>query len=733
MVKTYTLQNLGCPNCATKMERAIGGLSGVKEASVSYQNKLLRLDAEDVDALLPQMQSIVQGIESDVRIVPRRRVQAQQQESCACGHDHGEHDHEHGDVHDHSHGHDHQPKKNEKRTLIAGGILFALAMAAHLLWEEALPVAAWVAIFAVPYLILAADIFKEAWSNIRRGDVFDENFLMLVASIGAFAILEYPEAVAVMLFYRVGEYFEHLAVERSRAAIMETVDMRPEAVTRLRAGAEERIPAEEAQIGDVLILRPGDRVPLDGTVLTGESRLDTSAITGEPVPVSVGPGSEIMSGSINQSGALSFQVSKRLEDSLVSRILDAVENASANKPQIERFISRFARIYTPVVVFMALALAVLPPLIGGGAWSEWVYRALNFLVVSCPCALVLSVPLAYFAGIGRASRQGILFKGGASLEALYEAKVVIFDKTGTLTQGSFKVRELRTAGGRSEDELLALAASAEFRSTHPIGESIRAAAQERGLTVAEPTALEEIAGHGLKAQIDGQSVLAGNAALMAREGVALPAAEEDGTLVYLAVDGVYAGALRVADQVKPDARQAVAALKARGLHTVMLTGDNQATAARIAAELDLDGYQAGLLPDEKLDAMRVLREQYGRVLFVGDGINDAPVLAGADVGAAMGSGADAAIEAADFVVMNMRVQSVADALDVAGRTRRIAIQNIVFALGFKILVLVLSVLGLTGLWMAVFADVGVALLCVLNSLRLSWAGRGAPKQVPARA
>lgn len=730
--KSYTLKNLGCPNCAAKMEREVSHIQGIKDASVSYQNKLLRVTAEDPDALVPQMQEICSRIESGV-VVQQRNATATKTPpagDCGCGHDHGEHDHKGENGHGHEKGHDHEETldgddaKKDKRNLLISVIAFVVLMIGRYTLTDALPSAAWIVLFGILYIFIAWDVFKEAFNNIREGirisDLFDENFLMIVASAAAFIIGQYPEGVAVMLFFRIGEFFESVAVAKSRASIMETVDMRPETVTLISDDdVDKQIPAGQAEVGNRVRVSAGERIPLDGTVLAGESRLDTSPVTGEPVPVPVKPGSEILSGSINVNGTLEMRVDKPLSESMVSRILDAVENASANKPKIEKFITRFARIYTPIVCILAVVLAIVPPLLGLGAWSDWISRALSFLVVSCPCALVLSVPLAYFSGIGSGSREGILFKGGNSLEALNSVKVAVFDKTGTLTQGKFAVQEIWTAEGYSKDEILALAAGMEAYSTHPIAESIRSAAKERNLSPVAVTDLDEVAGHGIKAHNEKGTFLCGNARLMETNHVTLPSdIAQDNTLAYLSLDGTYIGSISVADAPKPDAASALQELKAKGLRTVMLTGDKKQAADRVGKQLSVDEVYSELLPDDKLSILRELREKYGPSMFVGDGINDAPVLAGADVGAAMGSGADAAIEAADVVFMNSQVESVPLSFALAKKTQRTAMVNVIFALAVKTLVLVTSVLSISSLWLAVFADVGVSLICVANSMRL---------------
>ena len=535
---------------------------------------------------------------------------------------------------------------------------------------------------------------------------------------------EYAEALGVMLFYRVGEYFEHKAVEKSRGQIMDAIDMRPETVNLLRGETVYTIPAEDADVGDVLLIRPGDRIPLDGTVLEGSSRVDTAPITGEPVPVAVNPGAALISGCVNQSGQLKMRVEKVLSESMVTRILDSVENAAASKPKIDRFITRFARIYTPIVIALAVMTAVVPSVITGD-WHYWVYTALSFLVMSCPCALVLSVPLAFFSGIGVGSRKGILFKGGASMEALGNLKAVVMDKTGTVTEGNFKLQKILSFGHMDQEELLRICAGCERNSTHPIGVSIVNAAKERGLPLLSPRAMEEIPGQGIAAQTFFGQVLCGNGKLMEKYGVDLSRVQHTsyGAEVYLAVDGRLEGCFLISDTLKQDAKAAVSRLKAMGLHTAMLTGDAEAGARAVAEETGVDEVHAKLLPQDKLTVLQRIRQARGAVMFVGDGINDAPVLAGADVGAAMGSGADAAIEAADAVFMTASVDSIPEAITIARATNRIAVQNVAFALAVKIAVMILGLCGYANMWMAVFADSGVAMLCVLNSIRILYTRR----------
>ena len=595
--------------------------------------------------------------------------------------------------------------------LLIGTGLFLLGILLDRLNIKLLTLPVSLAAYVSAYLLLGRQVLLTAGKNLFKGHVFDENFLMSLATLGAFAIGEFPEAVGVMLFYRVGEYFEHRAVERSRSQIMETVDLRPEVVT-LTTGQE--IPAAEALVGDLLLVRPGDRIPLDGVVVTGQSRIDTAPITGEPVPVAVAVGDAVISGCVNQDSLLTIRVEKPLEASMVTRILNAVETAAAGKPKIDRFITRFARVYTPVVVAAAVLTAVIPSVITGD-WNYWVYTALSFLVMSCPCALVLSVPLAFFSGIGAGSQKGILFKGGLSMEALAEIKAVAMDKTGTVTKGDFRVQRCE---GR--EDLLAISASCEQNSTHPIAVSIVAAAKEQGIALQAPESLEEIPGCGIRAVLAGQTVLCGNTRLMERFAVDLQGfvSQGPGSYVLVAVDGQFIGHLLIADTLKTGAKDAIHRLKAMGVETAMLTGDTLENAEAVAAVAGISEVHARLLPEEKLTKLQQLRKEKGAAMFVGDGINDAPVLAGADVGAAMGSGADAAIEAADVVYMTSDLDAVAESLAIARRTKRIAWQNVVFALTVKAIVMVLGLLGFASMWMAVFADSGVAMLCVLNSIRL---------------
>ena len=742
MKKVYIIENLDCANCAAKIEKKFNDHPKVQEATITFATKQLRLTAEDPDALIEELTQIARTVESGAVILARDPVHThthhehhhEHGEDCGCGHHHGEkhacgcgHHHEEGLEcgcgHHHEHegacrcGHhpeqahhheEHAHGGDEKRQILLGSGLFAAGLILNWLGLGLAAIGA----FVIAYMVLGRQIVATALKNLTKGHVFDENFLMSLATIGAFFIGEYPEAVGVMLFYRVGEYFEHKAVERSRSQIMEAVDLRPEVVNLLVGGEVVTIPAARARVGDRLIVRPGDRIPLDGTVVAGESRIDTAPITGEPVPVGVKPGDRVTSGCVNTTGQLTMAVEKVLSESMVTRILDSVENAAASKPKIDRFITRFARIYTPIVVAVAALTAIVPSVITG-EWDYWVYTALSFLVMSCPCALVLSVPLAFFSGIGLGSKQGILFKGGASIEAMSKIKAVVMDKTGTITKGEFKVQKV--AGGH---DILRLCASCEQLSTHPIGESIVAAAKERGMELFRPDELEEIPGRGIRVKADGQEILCGNAMLLKDHGVKLQEVDEFGTVVYVAVDGGFVGYLVIADTLKEGAKAAVQRLKDAGIATVMLTGDAEGAARAVAQETGIGEVHAKLLPHQKLEQLRRVRREVGAAMFVGDGINDAPVLAGADVGAAMGSGADAAIEAADVVFMTSDVGAIPESLDIARQTNRIAWQNVVCALAIKLIVMVLGLLGYASMWLAVFADSGVAMLCVLNSIRV---------------
>lgn len=618
-----------------------------------------------------------------------------------------------------------EPKSNATRNQIIQFVIGTLLFIAALVIEtpEYIPNG----FYGLSYLLLGWNVIFKAITNLAKGKIFDENFLMTVATAGALAIGEYPEAVAVMLFYTVGEFLQGLAVRRSKRSISELMDIRPDFANIMENGELVQAEPDSVKIGDIIIVKPGERIPLDGIVTQGESMLDTKALTGESAPRSAMPSDTVLSGCINLSGVLTIEVTKEYGESTAAKIIDLVENASSKKAPTENFITTFSKRYTPIVVGLAVLLAVLPPLLFSGEWSDWIHRALVFLVISCPCALVLSIPLGFFGGIGGASRSGILVKGGNFLEALCNLDIVVFDKTGTLTKGVFEVASVTPADGYAKEKLLELAANAEAFSNHPIALSIRKAYEEskNGAISASKdilTSQKEHLGFGVSVVADGVCVLAGSDKLMEQEGIAFTESASVGTKVYVAVDGNYAGCIVISDESKPDSREAIDGLKELGVRkTVMLTGDNQQTAQAIAKELSIDEVFAQLLPDQKVEQLEALDAQKlpkRKLAFVGDGINDAPVLARADVGIAMGAlGSDAAIEAADVVLMTDEPLKLITAVKIAKKTKHIVVQNIALALGIKGIILVLGALGISGMWEAVFADVGVSILAVFNALR----------------
>lgn len=698
LTRTYLLQGLGCANCGAKIERAVGQLPDVEAALLTFATKKLQVQVKSGADLLAAVQEVCDSIEEGISVEESGAAAKQTGAAKSNGL---------------------SARQRSLAEIISGGVLFIAAE-----WLGVFPETYHLPTLLVAYLILGRSIIMAAARSLLKGHALDENFLMTIATLGAFAINAWEEAVGVMLFYRVGEYFEELAVEKSRSQIMEAVDLRPETVQLETADGVREIDASTAKVGDVLLVRVGDRIPLDGVIVAGESLLDTSAITGEPVPVAVRSGDRVMSGCVNTSGMLRLRVEKVLAESMVSRILDSVEKAAASKPHIDRFITRFARVYTPVVVGLAALTAIVPSLVTG-EWQYWIYTALTFLVISCPCALVLSVPLAFFSGIGAASRRGILFKGGIVIEALKNVAAVVLDKTGTVTKGEFAVQKLLPAEGVTEAELLQLCAGAEQASVHPIAVSIVQAARSRGLELLQPESFQEVAGEGLAVRIGTDKLLCGNRKLMQRYGVAdVPQAEAmSGSEVLSARNGQYLGRIIISDTLKADAAAAVKKLQQQGLAVIMLTGDSQEEAEAVAKQAGIKEAHGRLLPQDKFTQLQQLREKYGPVMFVGDGINDAPVLAGADVGAAMGSGADAAIEAADVVFMKSDMGAVPQALALARSTAAIAWQNVVFALAVKAAIMAAGVFGYASMWAAVFADSGVALLCVLNSIRLLYMHR----------
>lgn len=709
--RIYILENLGCANCAAKMEKKIRELPGITSATLTFATKQLRVTGENPDALITEMQNICSSIESEVKVIPRNT----QQKSVK---------HEKSETSDSKTNNKKASKisflsSEHSRDLIAIIIGALLFITGEILEHQGMKLPSLI-ILLIAYLILGGEIVITAVKNLFKGNFSDENFLMSIATIGAFAIHEYPEAVGVMLFFRIGEYFEHVAVEKSRSQIMAAVDMRPEVVNLVTDNDIIVIDASSAKVGDILLIRPGDRIPLDGIVVEGESRIDTSPITGEPVPVKAVAGDNITSGCVNTSGLLKMQVEKILEDSMVTRILDSVENAAASKPKIDRFITRFARIYTPFVIILALVTAIIPSIVTGN-WNYWVYTALSFLVMSCPCALVLSVPLAFFSGIGAGSKRGILFKGGVSLEAMKYVDAVVMDKTGTITKGNFVVQNTVPANSStSEKELLSLAASCELTSTHPIGNSIVTAAKGQNIEIVPPSSVEEVAGYGIRVIVNDMEILCGNRQLMEKHNISLDGYQQInfGTEVLIAKNGNFLGHLVISDTIKDDAKTAVEQIKKLGISTIMLTGDAEDSASAVAKATGIEEVHAKLLPQDKLSSLDKIRHSHRSVMFVGDGINDAPVLAGADVGAAMGSGADAAIEAADVVFMTSNMEAIPQALSIAKSTNDIAMQNVVFALVVKGLAMILGLCGFASMWTAVFADTGVAMICILNSIRV---------------
>ncbi len=577
-------------------------------------------------------------------------------------------------------------------------------------------------IFVISYLIVGLEILKKAIRNIFRGKVFDENFLMSVATIGAFAIGEFPEAVAVMLFYQIGEYFQKYAVDKSRKSISSLMDIRPDFANVIRNDKPEKIAPEEVKIGEIILVKPGEKVPLDGIIIDGKSTLDTKALTGESVPRELSEGNEILSGCINLNGVIKIRVTKEYKESTVSKILDLVENASSRKSKSENFITKFAKYYTPIVVIIAIFLAIIPPIvIENENFSDWLYRALSFLVVSCPCALVISIPLSFFGGLGGASKMGILIKGSNYLEALSNAEIIVFDKTGTLTKGVFEVQKIE-AIGMSKDELLKIASYAEYYSNHPISKSIKTAYNQE-INEKQIIETKELTGRGIEAKIDEKFVLVGNEKLMSERNISFSKCDEIGTIVYIAIDNKFSGYILISDKIKDDSEKAIKELKKSNIkQTVMLTGDRKNVGEDVGKKLGLDEVYTELLPDGKVEKVEELLKQKtekGRLVFVGDGINDAPVLAMSDIGIAMGGlGSDAAIEAADIVIMTDEPSKIVNAIKLSKKTMRIVKENIIFAIFIKVAVLILTAIGISSMWEAVFADVGVSIIAIINALRV---------------
>ena len=703
MKKTWPIE-IDCPNCAAKLERALTDLPGVQHVSINYVQKRITLEAED--ASFAKVTKAV--LAKTAQIEPDTVIHVD------GGEEHHHEHHVHCDCsHDHDHGHHHAHKPHAGRKLVIRVVLCAVLMAT----ANFVPVG-WLAILlsVAAYLIAGHDVLLTALRNIRRGEVFDENFLMAVASIGAMAVGESAEGVMVMLLYQVGEYLQDKAVDKSRANIASLMDVRPDYANLLRDGEAVTLSPEEVAVGDCILVRPGEKIPLDGVIVEGDSTVDTAALTGESLPRDVQTGDAVLSGCVNLTGVLTVRVTADYGESTVAKILALVEESGEHKARTERFITRFSRWYTPAVCIVAVLIALIPGAVTG-AWRDWVYTALTFLVISCPCALVISVPLTFFSGIGGASRKGVLVKGADHLETLAELDTVAFDKTGTLTKGVFTVTAIHPVN-LYEEALLELAAHAEMHSSHPISKSLQQA-YGKPLDAARVEDVTDTAGQGIAAVVDGKRILCGNARLMYANGMDFVPADAAGTIVYIAADGEYAGHIVISDMVKDGAANAIKELKAAGVEQlVMLTGDNEAVAADVCSRLGLTQYHASLLPGDKVSVLEGLLGDAHRVAFVGDGVNDAPVLRRADVGVAMGGlGADAAIEAADIVLMDDDVGKLALAVRMAKKTMAIARQNIGFALAVKALVMLLGIFGVANMWLAVFADVGVAMLCILNALR----------------
>ena len=719
MNATFTLKGLDCPNCAAKIESETASLRGVSKAQVNLIKQTLNVQiladrSEEIEMIHEQIEQIVHRYEPDVEVVhhacsrskdilPPKCCDCPHCRDCACD---SEED-------------DHSPWR--LRRLIIGGMLAVICITAHYVFQP--PTLYILPPIIASYLILGCDVLRRAGQNILKGHIFDENFLMMIATFGAFAIGEYPEAAAVMLFYQIGEYFQDKAVDRSRRAINKLLDIRPDMARVMRNGEYIELSPEAIEIGESILIKPGERIPLDGTIIQGTTQLDTRALTGESLPRDVHPGDMVLSGCINQTAAITVLVNKIFGESTASKIVDLVENAANRKAPAESFITRFARYYTPLVVAAAFLIAVIPMLFGFGIWTDWLRRACVFLVISCPCALVISVPLTYFGGIGAASRQGILVKGSNYLEALNRIEAMVFDKTGTLTRGNFEVVRIIPEKGIQEIELLKAATIAEQQSNHPIARAIMWAAERKNIITEQLESHSEFTEHpglGIQAVIpDIGIIFAGNDKLMMQQKIDFNTTQDIGTKIYIAKDHTYLGCIVIADELRPGMAQTIQKLKTLHVQKIaMLTGDNAEIAENIAHQAGIDTYDSDLLPAQKVEKLEAISARH-KTAFVGDGINDAPVLARADIGIAMGGlGADAAIEAADIVLMTDEPEKIINALQIASRTHHIVMQNIVFAIGVKVLFLILGALGLIGLWPAVFADVGVMVLAVLNAMRM---------------
>lgn len=735
------LNGLDCANCANKIETKVNKINGVKEATVNFSTTLLIAEIKEEslkDEIINEIKSIVKKLEPDVKVEEKLNNKVIKNTTSECKGSCCSTSFENGEVkkctektkinknETHNHTHSNGLSENnagvieyikENIMLIIGTLIYLVALAYNGNNNSVS-----IILFIASYLVIGGEVILTALKNITNGEIFDENFLMSIATIGAFFIGEYPEAVAVMLFYQIGEVFQGYAVNKSRKSISSLMNIRADYANVLRSNNEVKVSPEDVSLNEVILIKPGERVPLDGVVLSGESFLDTSALTGESVPREIKAGDEILSGEINNSGVLKVRVTKEYGESTVARILELVENASNKKAPTEKFITKFSKIYTPIVVLVAVLVAIIPPIfIKGAVFSEWLYKALSLLVVSCPCALVVSIPLGFFSGIGAASKKGVLVKGGNYLEALKESEIIVFDKTGTLTKGVFKVTSIN-AKNISKDELLEITALGEANSNHPIAVSI-AEAYGRKINKNEIESYKEVAGHGVEAIIRGKNVLLGNSKLMIKNNIFYDKVNTIGTIVHIAINSEYKGNIIISDEIKENVKEEIVELKNAGIKkTVMLTGDSKEVAEKVANDIGIDEVYSELLPSDKVNKLEeVLSKKVGngKVLFVGDGINDAPVLARADIGIAMGGvGSDAAIEAADVVLMKDKIESISDAIRISRKTNKILWQNIIFSLFIKVAVMILVVAGLTNMWAAVFADVGVTLLAVLNSMRI---------------
>ena len=735
------LNGLDCANCANKIETKVNKINGVKEATVNFSTTLLIAEIKEEslkDEIINEIKSIVKKLEPDVKVEEKLNNTVIKNTTSECKGSCCSTSFENGEVkkctektkinknETHNHTHSNGLSENnagvieyikENIMLIIGTLIYLVALAYNGNNNSVS-----IILFIASYLVIGGEVILTALKNITNGEIFDENFLMSIATIGAFFIGEYPEAVAVMLFYQIGEVFQGYAVNKSRKSISSLMNIRADYANVLRSNNEVKVSPEDVSLNEVILIKPGERVPLDGVVLSGESFLDTSALTGESVPREIKAGDEILSGEINNSGVLKVRVTKEYGESTVARILELVENASNKKAPTEKFITKFSKIYTPIVVLVAVLVAIIPPIfIKGAVFSEWLYKALSLLVVSCPCALVVSIPLGFFSGIGAASKKGVLVKGGNYLEALKESEIIVFDKTGTLTKGVFKVTSIN-AKNISKDELLEITALGEANSNHPIAVSI-AEAYGKKINKNEIESYKEVAGHGVEAIIRGKNVLLGNSKLMIKNNIFYDKVNTIGTIVHIAINSEYKGNIIISDEIKENVKEEIVELKNVGIKkTVMLTGDSKEVAEKVANDIGIDEVYSELLPSDKVNKLEeVLNKKVGngKVLFVGDGINDAPVLARADIGIAMGGvGSDAAIEAADVVLMKDKIESISDAIRISRKTNKILWKNIIFSLFIKVAVMILVVAGLTNMWAAVFADVGVTLLAVLNSMRI---------------